>query len=130
MHVTLPCFSAAPPAEDSLPVCRYDKFSLDITDAVEGLANSHQHELLVQVFDPTGAQSVSHYLVSVPYTYVTSSDHVQVTGINVVVSPSIYYIYITRDNNSCALQDKPMPSLQFVANLLPICQKIKCLWLR
>ena len=35
--------------------CRYDKFSFDITDAVEGHADGHKHELLVQVFDPTGA---------------------------------------------------------------------------
>ena len=34
--------------------CRYDKFSFDITAATEGFASSHEHELLVQVFDPTG----------------------------------------------------------------------------
>ena len=33
---------------------RYDKFSFDITTAVEGRSASHPHELLVQVFDPTG----------------------------------------------------------------------------
>ncbi len=37
-----------------LLVRRYDKFSFDITDAVEGQAANHKHELLVQVFDPTG----------------------------------------------------------------------------
>ena len=103
-------------------MCRYDKFSLDITDAVESLANSHQHELLVQVFDPTGAQSVSHDVVSVMYT---SGDHVQVTRINVVAYLSIYCIHITRDDNSCASQDKPMPNLQFVTDLFPISQKKK-----
>ena len=33
---------------------RYDKFSFDITTAVEGHPADHQHEVLVQVFDPTG----------------------------------------------------------------------------
>ena len=35
-------------------MCRYDRFSFDITDALQGHASNHQHEVLVQVFDPTG----------------------------------------------------------------------------
>jgi len=35
-------------------LCRYDKFSFDITAALEGHPGTHQHEITVQVFDPTG----------------------------------------------------------------------------
>ena len=34
--------------------CRYDKFSYDITNALEGQHANHKHDLLVQIFDPTG----------------------------------------------------------------------------
>lgn len=43
--------------------CRYDKFSFDITEAIEGQPAGHEHELLVQVFDPTGITPQTFFCV-------------------------------------------------------------------
>ena len=41
--------------------CRYDKFSVDITEQV-GADLEGQHELTVEVFDPTGASKARRYI--------------------------------------------------------------------